>query len=55
MYISPYDCIGNLRRRITEKEIVDAIKRLKKEKSHGTDLLINEYFIEFKDYLVQLY
>lgn len=39
---------------ITEKEIVDAIKRLKKEKSHGTDLLINEYFIEFKDYLVPI-
>lgn len=37
---------------IIEKEIVDVIKCLKKEKLYGIDLLINEYFIEFKDYFV---
>ena len=34
---------------ISEKEILDAIDRLKRDKSHGIDLLINEYFINFKE------
>lgn len=37
---------------ISENEIINAIKRLKREKSHGIDLLMNEYFIEYKDFLV---
>ena len=34
---------------ISEKEILDAIDRLKRDKSHEIDLLINEYFINFKE------
>ena len=34
---------------ISEKEILDSIDRLKRDKSHGIDLLINEYFINFKE------
>ena len=34
---------------INEKEIIDAIYRLKRDKSHGIDLLIDEYFIYFKE------
>ena len=34
---------------INEKEITEAIYRLKRDKSHGIDLLIDEYFIYFKE------
>jgi hypothetical protein len=33
---------------ITETEITEAVKRLKKEKSHGTDLLINEKLMHYE-------
>ena len=33
----------------SEKEILDAIDSLKRDKSHGIDLFINEYFIYFKE------
>jgi hypothetical protein len=42
-----------LDREITEAEIITAInKNLKRKKSHGVDGLLNEYFIEFKDFLM---
>ena len=34
---------------ISKKEILDKIDRLKRDKSHGINLLINEYFIHFKE------
>ena len=37
---------------ITTEEVTLAIKRLKKEKSPGVDNLLNEYFIEYQDYLI---
>ena len=37
---------------ITELEIVNCIKRLKKGKAHSIDLIINEMLIEFKDILL---
>ena len=36
---------------ITVKEIVSAIKQLKRNKAHGIDNLLNEYFIECSDIL----
>lgn len=39
---------------ITQNEIETAISNLKRDKSHGTDLLINEYFIEFKQNLLPI-
>jgi hypothetical protein len=42
-----------LDREITEAEIITAInKNLKRKKSHGVDGLLNEYFFEFKDFLM---
>ena len=47
------DCVfEELDREITEAEITTAIKNLKRKKSHGVDGLLNEYFIEFKDFLM---
>ena len=40
---------------ISEKEILDAIDRLKRDKSHGIDLLINEYLINFKEDMLPLF
>lgn len=37
---------------ISEKEISDAIDNLKRDKSHGLDYILNEYFIEFKGILM---
>lgn len=37
---------------ITVKEISDAIDNLKRDKSHGLDYILNEYFIEFKGILM---
>ncbi|VDI04314.1 Hypothetical predicted protein [Mytilus galloprovincialis] len=34
---------------ITIDELIKAIHDLKREKSHGPDGLLNEFFIEFKD------
>ena len=37
---------------ITEGEILNAIKGLKRNKSHGSDGMLNEYFIEYTDILL---
>ena len=37
---------------ITQLEIVNSIKRLKKGKAHSIDLIVNEMLIEFKDILL---
>ena len=47
--LSYNDVFEELDSAICEKEILDAINRLKRDKSHGIDLLINEYFINFKE------
>ena len=39
---------------ICEKEILDSIHALKRDKAHGTDLLLNEYFIEFQNYILPI-
>ena len=35
-------------------EITKAIDNLKRGKSHGEDGILNEYFIEFQDYLLPI-
>ena len=47
--LSYNDVFEELDSAISEKEILDAIDRLKRDKLHGIDLLINEYFIYFKE------
>ena len=39
---------------ISGKEILDSIHALKRDKSHGTGLLLNEYFIEFQNYILPI-
>ena len=39
---------------ITVVEIESCIKKLKREKSHGEDCILNEYLIECKDMLLPL-
>jgi hypothetical protein len=39
---------------ISDTEIEKAILRLKRNKSHGPDCILNEYFIEYKDLLIPL-
>ncbi|CAG2253196.1 unnamed protein product [Mytilus edulis] len=44
------DCVyPELDEVITEEEILKAIRNLKRNKSHGVDGILNEYFIEYKD------
>jgi hypothetical protein len=43
-----------LDKEITEKEIDEATGCLKRGKSHGLDYILNEYFIEFKEFFVPL-
>ena len=37
---------------ITADEIIKAIYELKMDKSHGPDCLLNEFFIEYKDFII---
>lgn len=37
---------------ITADEIIKAIHELKMDKSHGPDCLLNEFFIEYKDFII---
>ena len=37
---------------IYNDEILEAIKKLKTNKAHGEDCLLNEFFIEFKEYIL---
>ena len=37
---------------IYDDEILEAIKKLKRNKAHGEDCLLNEFFIEFKEYIL---
>ena len=37
---------------ITADEIIKAINDLKMDKSHGPDCLLNEFFIEYKDFII---
>lgn len=49
------DCIfEELDKDIDVEEIKVVIKKLKKGKSHGDDCLLNEYFIEFEEYLLPI-
>ena len=43
-----------LDRIITNDEIISAIIKLKRCKSHGIDGLLNEYFIEYQDLLLPM-
>ncbi|VDI80188.1 Hypothetical predicted protein [Mytilus galloprovincialis] len=44
------ECVyEELDREITENDILKAIRNLKRDKSHGVDGILNEYFIEYKD------
>ncbi|KAK3084635.1 hypothetical protein FSP39_016616 [Pinctada imbricata] len=50
---SEYDVIyDELNDEISQEEIIEAIKRLKSNKSHGSDGILNEYFTEYRDLLV---
>jgi hypothetical protein len=40
---------------ITEVEIIKVIQRLKKEKSPGSDNLLNECFIEYNDFFTKYF
>jgi hypothetical protein len=42
-----------LDRIITDDDILVAISNLKRNKSHGIDGLLNEYFIEYRDLIVR--
>ena len=46
------DIFEELNVSITEGEILNAIKGLKRNKSHGSDGMLNEYFIEYTDILL---
>lgn len=49
------NCIfEELDREISIDEIKKAIDNLKRGKSHGEDGILNEYFIEFQDYLLPI-
>eukprot|EP00105_Crassostrea_gigas_P042815 XP_019926963.1 PREDICTED: uncharacterized protein LOC109619995 [Crassostrea gigas] len=53
--IDAEDCIfEELDKDIDVEEIKVVIKKLKKGKSHGDDCLLNEYFIEFEEYLLPI-
>ena len=49
------ECVfDELDKEICEDEIKSAISNLKQGKSHGEDGILNEYFIEFQEYLLPL-
>ena len=49
LYDTDGDCVfEELDKEITETEILKAISNLKRDKSHGIDGILNEYFIEYK-------
>jgi hypothetical protein len=41
-------------KKITQKEILDCIKRLKNNKAHGDDHVINEYIKSTSDKMISL-
>jgi hypothetical protein len=43
---------GHTRRAISDDEIKEAISILKRGKLYGDDGILNEYFVEFYDYLL---
>jgi hypothetical protein len=56
--IDPFDlnCVNeNLNKKITQKEILDCIKRLKYNKAHGDDHVINEYIQSTSDKMIDVY
>jgi hypothetical protein len=44
-----------LNKKITQKEIVDCIRRLKNNKAHGDDHVINEYIKSTSDKMIELF
>jgi hypothetical protein len=56
--IDPFDlnCVNeNLNKKITQKEILDCNKRLKYNKAHGDDHVINEYIQSTSDKMIDVY
>ena len=56
--IDPFDlnCVKeNLNKKITQKEILDSIKRLKYNKAHGDDHVINEYIKSTSEKMIDVY
>ena len=56
--IDPFDlnCVNeNLNKKITQKEILDCIKRLKNNKVHGDDHVINKYINSTSDKMIDVF
>jgi hypothetical protein len=57
-FIDPFDLNyvnENLNKKITQIEILDCIKRLKNNKAHGDDHVINEYIKSTSDKTIDVY